>query len=60
MGSRAEHGSSMRMTSGWFGDGAGDAEALLLAAGEGEAALLELVLHFVPERGAAQAFSASS
>src|SRR6185437_7626845 len=35
-------------------DGAGDAKALLLAAGERESALLQLVLHLVPERGAAQ------
>ena len=34
IGSSAEHGSSMRMTSGSIGDGAGDAQALLLAAGE--------------------------
>ncbi len=35
-------------------NGAGDAEALLLAAGERQAALMELVLHLVPERGSAQ------
>jgi hypothetical protein len=37
------------------GDGAGDAEALLLTARQGEAAVLELVLDLVPERGAAPA-----
>ena len=35
-------------------DGARDAQALLLAAGQAEAAGIELVLHLVPERGAAQ------
>src|SRR5690349_6964925 len=33
------------------GDGAGDAEPLLLAAREREPALPELVLHLIPERG---------
>ena len=37
---------------GVVGEGAGDAEALLLAAGEGEAGLLQVVLHLVPEGGA--------
>ena len=39
---------------GLDGDGARDAQALLLAAGERVAALLELVLHLVPQRGLAQ------
>ncbi len=36
-------------------DGAGDAEALLLAAGEAERAGVEAVAHFFPQRGAAEA-----
>ena len=36
------------------GDGAGDAQSLLLAAGEAEAAVMEPVLAFVPEGGGAQ------
>src|SRR5690606_27843855 len=36
---------------GLEGDGAGDAQALLLAAGEGEGALLEIVLDLVPQGG---------
>src|SRR5215468_10818644 len=36
------------------GDGARDAQALLLAAGEGEAVVLELVLHLVPQSGPGQ------
>ena len=43
------------MTSGSDGDGAGDAQPLLLPAGKREARLLELVLDLVPQRGAAQA-----
>ena len=39
---------------GLGGDGAGDAEPLLLAAGEAVGRLLELVLDLVPECGAAQ------
>jgi len=39
IGSSAEQGSSIRMTSGFDRDGAGDAEALLLAAGEAGAGL---------------------
>ena len=35
-------------------DRARDAQALLLAAGQREAAVLELVLHLVPQRGARQ------
>jgi hypothetical protein len=38
------------------GDGAGDAEALLLAAGEAVGALVKAVFDFVPEGGGAQAF----
>ena len=40
---------------GLDGDGAGDAQALLLAAGEAERALVQAVLDLVPQRGAAQA-----
>ena len=36
------------------GERAGDAQALLLAAGEGMGALIELVLHLVPQRTRAQ------
>ena len=36
------------------GEGAGDAKPLLLAAGQREAALVELVLHVIPQRGGAQ------
>src|SRR5581483_6348720 len=39
---------------GLDGDGPGDAEPLLLAAGEVEAAVVELVLHLVPQGGAGQ------
>jgi hypothetical protein len=39
---------------GLDGDRAGDAQPLLLAAGQGQPAHLELVLDLVPERGAAQ------
>ena len=39
---------------GLGGDGAGDAEPLLLTAGEAVRRLLELVLDLVPQRGAAQ------
>ena len=34
---------------------AGDAQALLLSAGEGEGGFFQIVLHFVPESGAAKA-----
>ena len=37
------------------GDRAGDAEALLLAAGQAERAVVQPVLDLVPQRGAAQA-----
>ncbi len=36
---------------GLGGDGAGDAEALLLAAGEGEGGTVEAVFYFVPQAG---------
>src|SRR5262249_56146644 len=39
---------------GLGGDGAGDAEPLLLAAGEAEAVGTELVLDFAPQRRASQ------
>ena len=54
IGSSAEVGSSSRITSGLLRDGARDAEALLLAAGEAHAGLPQLVLDLVPERGLAQ------
>ena len=37
------------------GDGAGDAKALHLSAGQPERALVQAVFHFLPQRGAAQA-----
>src|SRR5215510_8990077 len=40
---------------GLHGDGASDAQALLLAARETQGRLLESIVHLVPERGAAQA-----
>ena len=49
IGSSAEDGSSSRITSGLMRDGAGDAEALLLAAGQTQAGLAQLVLHLVPQ-----------
>jgi hypothetical protein len=51
MGSSAEHGSSIRITSGSHGDGAGDAEPLLLAAGQAGAGLLQAVLDLLPQAG---------
>ena len=54
IGSSAEVGSSSRITSGLLRDGARDAQALLLAAGEAHAGLAQLVLHLVPQRGLAQ------
>src|SRR5580704_10375566 len=39
---------------GLYGDGAGDAQPLLLPAGETQAVGVELSLHLFPERGAAQ------
>ena len=41
---------------GFDGQGACDAEALLLAAGKIVGGLVELVFHFVPEGGVAEAF----
>ena len=40
---------------GIYRKGAGDAETLLLSAGEGKGGFFQVVLHFVPEGGAAQA-----
>ena len=54
IGSSAEHGSSIRITSGFDGQRARDAEPLLLAAGHAEGVGLEPVLDLVPERAAAQ------
>ena len=45
----------MRITSGLDGDRPGDAQPLLLAAGQRHPGLLELVLDVVPERGPAEA-----
>ena len=42
---------------GFDGEGAGDAETLLLAAGKVVGGLVQLVFHFVPESGVAQAVS---
>ena len=41
---------------GLHGDGAGDAQALLLTTGQAHAAGAETILHFVPEGGTAQGF----
>jgi len=38
------------------GDGAGDAEALLLSTGKSEGGLLETVFDFIPEGGGLQGF----
>ena len=54
IGSSAEHGSSMRITSGCDREAARDAEPLLLATRERERRLLQLVLHLVPQRGLRQ------
>ena len=53
-GSSDAVGSSSRSTSGDGRDGAGDAEPLLLPAGERHRARAEPVLHLVPERGLPQ------
>ena len=50
-GGRFVHQNDFRLD----GDGAGDAEALLLAAGQAERAGVQPVLHLVPQRRAAQA-----
>ena len=39
-----------------IGDGTGDAETLLLAAGKAEGAFVEFVFHFIPESGLTKAF----
>ena len=57
IGSRAEQGSSIRITCGLHRDGAGDAQALLLAAGEAGAGLVQPVLDLVPQVGARAATS---
>src|SRR3990170_4202668 len=49
-GARLVHQDDVRLD----GEGPGDAETLLLAAGERQAGLLEIVLHLVPEGGPAQ------
>jgi hypothetical protein len=54
IGSSAEVGSSSSSTIGLDRHRAGDAQALLLAAGQRQAALLQLVLDLVPQRGLAQ------
>ena len=53
IGSSADAGSSIRITSGSTASRARDAEALLLPAREAERVVLEPVLHLVPERGLA-------
>ena len=55
MGSSAEHGSSIRITSGFTAKRAGDAEPLLLPTREAVRGLLELVLDLVPQGGPRQA-----
>ena len=54
IGSSAEHGSSIRITSGPRRDRPGDAQALLLPARERQPGLLELVLDLVPQRRPAE------
>ena len=49
IGSSAEHGSSIRMTSGSDRDRACDAQALLLAARQAGAGFVQPVLHLVPQ-----------
>ena len=41
---------------GFHGEGAGDAEPLLLSAGDTHSGLFQVVLHFVPKRGHAERF----
>ena len=60
IGSRAEQGSSIRIDLGLDGDGPGDAQALLLAAREAVAGLLQAVRDLVPQAGTAQAASRRS
>ena len=55
VGSSAEQGSSISSTSRPHRQRAGDAEPLLLAAGERAAGLAEPVLDLVPEAGPGQA-----
>ena len=54
IGSRAEQGSSMRITSGSTASAARDAEALLLTARQREGALLQLVLDLVEQSRASE------
>ncbi len=54
-GSSAEQGSSSKQNFGIDRESARDAKALLLAAGKRECRFLEVVLHFIPKSGAAQA-----
>ena len=56
MGSRAEVDSSIRRTSGFVGQGRGNAQPLLLAAGEAQGALLQTVLDLVPNGGVPEGF----
>ena len=51
MGSSALVGSSMQQHLGLHGQGASDAQALLLAAGQAQGALLQPVLQLVPDGG---------
>ena len=51
-GSSAEHGSSSSSTSGCGGERAGDAEPLLLAAGEPQRGVVEVVGDLVEQAGA--------
>ncbi len=60
MGSRALVGSSISSTSGSTAKRAGDAQALLLAAGKAQGILLQAVLHLVPDGRAAQELSTIS
>jgi hypothetical protein len=54
-GSSAEQGSSSKQHFGIDGQRARDAQTLLLAAGKRKRRFVQVILHFVPQRGAAQA-----
>ena len=56
IGSSAEHGSSIRITSGSTAMRPGDAQPLLLPARQAERRRLQPVLDLVPQRRAAQRF----
>ena len=55
MGSRADGGLIHQQHFRLHRQGAGDAQALLLPAGKAQGALLQPVLHFIPDGGGTQA-----